>query len=202
MKKYRYSLLFLFSLPMAVSYIFCLKMEQNCNIYILLAIALVNESIFLNEISDYRSKDKGLLSAFFISITISLIVFISSENSIPLYRVIISSLLIVFGCALRTYSKFVLGLYFSHTLRIVNDHKLIETGLFKYIRHPAYTGTICLMSGFCLLLNVYFAIFFFMVFVSLALARIKNEESMMQKEFGNVYSIYKLKTWKLFPFII
>jgi protein-S-isoprenylcysteine O-methyltransferase Ste14 len=34
-----------------------------------------------------------------------------------------------------------LGHYYSHIVREVYDHKIIDSGPYKYIRHPAYAGT-------------------------------------------------------------
>ncbi len=51
---------------------------------------------------------------------------------------------ILFGVLLvfRIWSHVVLAKSYSPTLEIRDNHKLVKTGPYKYIRHPIYTGTV------------------------------------------------------------
>jgi protein-S-isoprenylcysteine O-methyltransferase Ste14 len=50
--------------------------------------------------------------------------------------------LLVAGIAVRWTAIHTLGKYFTSTVVIKNDHRLIRAGLYKYLRHPAYTGAL------------------------------------------------------------
>ncbi|CAO3574577.1 unnamed protein product [Mortierella alpina] len=46
------------------------------------------------------------------------------------------------GCALRKWSFVTLDRFFTYQLTIRSGHKLVQTGPYKYLRHPSYTGAI------------------------------------------------------------
>ncbi len=79
---------------------------------------------------------------------------------------------------------------------------LVKTGIYKYIRHPQYTGfflitvgvmmtwvTIPLLLLYCLLLFLYYGL-------------AKREEKDMEAEFGDEYVRYKETTKMFIPYII
>lgn len=202
MKKFRFSLLFAFILPLTLSWGIALYAGKISLLYLVPFIAVLNELFFLNEVSDNRSRDKGILSAVVISSTISVLMYFAGtlENNVGM--IFIGCLLVVLGGGLRTWAKAALGIHFSHTLRILDGHKLINYGLFRFIRHPAYSGTIMLMAGFGCFLHLDAALLCFLVFFILAMRRIENEEEMMEASFGHKYLLYRKSSWKLFPFII
>lgn len=79
--------------------------------------------------------------------------------------------------------------------------KLVTKGIYKYIRHPQYTGFLLLTGG----MVVHWATIpililwpiLFVIYYRLA----KKEEKEMEREFGNDYSKYKEKTGMFLPHI-
>ncbi|EJD00172.1 ICMT-domain-containing protein [Fomitiporia mediterranea MF3/22] len=51
------------------------------------------------------------------------------------------------GCFLRYYSIKMLGRFFTYRLALRNDHALISSGPYSYVRHPGYTGAIIAAIG-------------------------------------------------------
>ncbi len=51
------------------------------------------------------------------------------------------------GASLRLWSYHVLGSLFTFEVVIKDDHKLITAGPYAYVRHPSYTGILCLTTG-------------------------------------------------------
>lgn len=202
MKKFRFSLLFAFILPLTLSWGVALYAGKNTFLYPVAFMAELNELFFLKEISDNRSRDKGILSAMVISSTISVLMYFENIFDNNSAMILIGCLLVLLGCILRTWAKVTLGIHFSHTLRVLDGHKLITYGLFRFIRHPAYSGTIMLMAGFGCFLHPDAGLLCFLIFFILAMRRIENEEEMMKTSFGHQYSLYKKSSWKLFPFVI
>lgn len=202
MKKFRFSLLFAFLFPLALSLGFACYAGKNILLYPVAFIAVINELIFLKEVSDNRSRDKGILSALVISSTISVLMYFAASVEHTEAMILTGCLLVLLGCIIRTWAKVTLGIHFSHTLRVLDGHKLINYGLFRFIRHPAYSGTILLMAGFGCFLHPDAALLCFFVFFILAMRRIENEEEMMKESFGHRYSLFSKYSWKLFPFVI
>lgn len=86
--------------------------------------------------------------------------------------------------------------------RETGQGQLVKTGIYKYIRHPQYTGffmitmgvmmtwaTIPLLLLYCLLLVLYYRL-------------AKTEEKDMETEFGDRYLEYKKSTKMFIPYII
>jgi protein-S-isoprenylcysteine O-methyltransferase Ste14 len=59
----------------------------------------------------------------------------------------IGVILTVTGLMIRIYSILTLKQYFTYSVAQVEDHKLIETGLYKVIRHPGYLGQLMIFIG-------------------------------------------------------
>lgn len=95
-----------------------------------------------------------------------------------------------------------LGKFFTVDLAIHEGHKLVNKGLYKYIRHPSYSGSLMSFLGFGLSLNnwVSFAITFVPVFISF-LYRINIEEQLLLKQEGLNYADYKKRTKRLIPML-
>ena len=86
-------------------------------------------------------------------------------------------------------------------LQIVEGHKLIKDGLYKYIRHPLYLGEILRNFGIVSIFSSVYGILFIMIGTIFLLFRINAEEGMLVEAFGSDYEDYKRKTKRLIPYI-
>ena len=89
---------------------------------------------------------------------------------------------------------------FSPKLEIKKSHQLITHGVYKHIRHPMYSAL--LLSSCCqlfLISNWIVAPAYLIALSCLYVARVGNEEKLMLKHFGNEYSAYVNRTYRLFP---
>lgn len=111
-------------------------------------------------------------------------------------------LLIVIGMIIRYTALRTLGRFFTVNLSIHENHKLVDHGLYKYIRHPSYSGSLLSFLGFSLSLSNWLSmiIIFVPVFISF-LCRIRVEESLLLEQFGLKYEDYIKKTKRLIPLI-
>lgn len=93
---------------------------------------------------------------------------------------------------LRFFAVFTLGKFFTVDVALRPDHKIKKNGLYKIIRHPSYTGSLLSFFGFGLSLNNWISLFIiiFLVFPSF-LYRIKVEENLLLKHFGEEFLNYK-----------
>lgn len=112
----------------------------------------------------------------------------------------------IIGLILGTVSVIVLvhvqtclGRFWSTSLTLTEDHRLIQKGLYKYIRHPMYLVLICIMI-FHILVPANFLI---MVPSAIAIiniyTRIGREEKMLIDHFGDDYLKYMKTTNKIIP---
>jgi protein-S-isoprenylcysteine O-methyltransferase Ste14 len=106
------------------------------------------------------------------------------------------------GLLLRWYSIFYLGRYFTVDVAVATDHKVIDTGPYKYIRHPSYAGVLLEFLGFALCMGNVAALLLLMIAVSCVfLRRIRIEEAVLQGALGERYASYMRRTWRLVPFL-
>ena len=83
----------------------------------------------------------------------------------------------------------------SYSLYIRRPETLCTHGIYRFIRHPAYTGTLIVLAGLYLLSPMLaFMYFSFMFFLSRALA----EEQILEQSFDQ-YKNYKEKTGRFLP---
>ncbi|KAJ7502725.1 hypothetical protein B0H11DRAFT_1711813 [Mycena galericulata] len=68
-------------------------------------------------------------------------------NVSPLFVVGIA--LTLLGAAIRYWCYRELGNLFTFEVSIRNDHKLVQTGPYHVVRHPAYTGVLLTVAGVC-----------------------------------------------------
>ncbi|MEA2066768.1 MAG: methyltransferase [Thermotogota bacterium] len=82
------------------------------------------------------------------------------------------------------------------------SNALITNGMFRYIRHPQYSGLLISFSGIALCLFSPFTSFFFLAFSMLGiLVRVEYREQKMIKEYKELYLEYSRRSNKLIPFI-
>ena len=83
---------------------------------------------------------------------------------------------------------------------IRKNHKLITTGIFKYIRHPMYAAHILWAIAQAMILPNWIVGYSFLIpFLPFYFFRVFKEEKMMIKEFGKGYKDYMKKTGRLIP---
>ena len=85
-------------------------------------------------------------------------------------------------------------------LQVVKGHRLITDGIFRYVRHPLYSGRILLSFGWVLILSSFYGALLMVIGAMFFLPRIRIEEDMLLKEFGDAYRDYQKTTKKLIPY--
>jgi protein-S-isoprenylcysteine O-methyltransferase Ste14 len=140
-------------------------------------------------------------------ISISFGIFIRQYNpgTIPAYQKTIHYIglfLIILGLIIRWIAILKLKEFFTVTVSIQEGHRIIDTGIYKYIRHPAYLGSLLSFFGLGLaLLNWISVIIIFVPIFAALLYRIYIEEKALVTQFGDAYTNYISHTKKLIPWI-
>ena len=114
--------------------------------------------------------------------------------------IIIGSVLILIGLTIRVNSILTLNQYFTYSVSEVENHELIEKGMYKIIRHPGYLGQLVILSGISISLSNWLSVLSMIVPVFLGyLNRIRIEEAFMVVQMGEKYKAYQKKTNRLIP---
>ena len=93
-----------------------------------------------------------------------------------------------------------LGKNWSRTLEIQKGHQLVNSGVYKSVRHPMYTSIALFSLAQGLMLENWLAGWSALAaFAILYLIRVPHEERMMGEFFGQEYSDYMKQTGRLLP---
>jgi len=91
--------------------------------------------------------------------------------------------------------------YLSRTVEVQENQKVIDTGLYGVIRHPMYTATIFLFLAMPLVLGSWIAFAVMLLYPVAIIARIGNEEKVLEEGLQG-YTEYKKKVkYRLVPFV-
>ena len=91
--------------------------------------------------------------------------------------------------------------YLSRTIKVEENQKLVDTGLYGIVRHPMYLASILLFLSMPLILGSLFSFFVFLIYPILIIIRIIYEEKLLVNELEG-YEDYKKKVkYRLIPFI-
>jgi protein-S-isoprenylcysteine O-methyltransferase Ste14 len=106
------------------------------------------------------------------------------------------------GIAFRQYAIAVLGRYFSGVIGVQKDQKVVESGPYRLIRHPSYTGVLIFLSGMGVALLSWAAVLVNIAIFAIAYGyRIFVEEKVLMNELGNSYVEYMKRTKRVIPYI-
>lgn len=115
---------------------------------------------------------------------------------------VLGLLLLLGGIILRIYAIRVLGRFFTATVKIQEEHRLVQEGPYSIIRHPSYTGAFMAIIGNSILLESWIGCTISIIAMLIAYQyRISVEEKALVAKFGLSYQDYQIKTNKLIPFI-
>jgi protein-S-isoprenylcysteine O-methyltransferase len=110
--------------------------------------------------------------------------------------------IMISGVAFRQYAISVLGKFFTATIQIKKDHELIQTGPYRYIRHPSYLGILIMAFGLGIAMANWISLLLCLVLPAIGLMqRIRFEEKELEQHFGKQYQDYKKNTRRVIPFI-
>jgi protein-S-isoprenylcysteine O-methyltransferase Ste14 len=112
-------------------------------------------------------------------------------------------LLVYVGIAFRLYAIHVLGAFFTTAVAVASEQTVIETGPYRLIRHPSYTGLLIIFLGFGLSSTNWLSLLVLMGCTLIGLSyRIRVEERVLQEHLGQRYQEYMRRTTRLIPFVL
>jgi protein-S-isoprenylcysteine O-methyltransferase Ste14 len=106
------------------------------------------------------------------------------------------------GVGLRWWGIHTLGRHFSRHIKFDNNHTLISNGPYYLLAHPLYFAILLCLIGICLFLSSYLGlVIVWLIVLPAILYRMKLEERAMMNQFGESYSSWLRKRWRIIPFL-
>lgn len=124
----------------------------------------------------------------------------TSAHPITLLQ-IIGIILTGIGLIIAIVARKTLADNWSSDVELKKDHKLITKGIYKYIRHPIYTGIDLMGLGAIIVDQSLLVLLFYLCVIVFLIFKMKKEEALLLKHFPKEYASYMKKTNALIPFI-
>jgi protein-S-isoprenylcysteine O-methyltransferase Ste14 len=113
-----------------------------------------------------------------------------------------TGILCMAGLAFCVWARATLGRNWSGTITLKEGHELIESGPYRFVRHPIYTGLLAMflataiafghLGGF-VAVGVAFASFWI---------KLIEEEKLMRQQFPEQYRSYEQRVKRIIPFVL
>ena len=106
------------------------------------------------------------------------------------------------GSMLRRYCFRTLGRYFTGNVRVEPDQPVIEEGLYRFVRHPSYSGGMLMYLGTGLALTNWLSTLILAGMGAITYAyRVRVEEQALGSSIGQPYVEYTRRTKRFVPFV-
>ncbi len=132
----------------------------------------------------------GIISSFWLPSTTTeprLLVFVSGV------------ILMTVALALSASARKHLGRFHRDDLTRDPDHELVDTGPYRFIRHPLYSATSCAFLGIGLCLGTWISIGLVALPIGALVHPIRVEERLLNRVLGNQCQDYAKQTARLLP---
>lgn len=109
--------------------------------------------------------------------------------------------IILAGLALAIWARRALGDNWSGSVTVKEDHELVQSGPYRWIRHPIYSGILLMILGTGLASGRVHGLLAFPIALIALWLKSGVEERWMESEFGDRYTAYRNRSWALVPWL-
>jgi len=118
-----------------------------------------------------------------------------------IYRFLLEMALTLSGMGLSIWARVHLGRNWSQAVTLKKDHQLIQSGPYRWLRHPIYTGLLLAIAG-CVAKEANLTAVLAWMLVAVALVKkLCLEEKWLAGEFNQNWQEYVKKSYRLLPFL-
>ena len=108
--------------------------------------------------------------------------------------------LVFVGLAVAVWARVHLGGNWSGTVTVKEDHELIRTGPYAWVRHPIYTGLLTAVLGTAIVSGTVRALLGLAIIAAALTVKSRTEERFMRETFPGEYPRYRAEVPALIPF--
>lgn len=91
--------------------------------------------------------------------------------------------------------------YLSRIIEVQENQKVIDTGLYRIVRHPMYSATVILFLSIPFVLGSLFSFVIFLAYPVIIAKRIKTEETFLANELDGYREYQRKVKYRLIPFV-
>jgi protein-S-isoprenylcysteine O-methyltransferase len=165
--------------------------------------------IFKRSGTESLDLDRSSLRVLWIVILVSVAVAIAAVRIVPQARsewlargYALGVGVFAAGLLLRWYAIVYLGRFFTVDVAIAPDHHVVDSGPYRSIRHPSYTGALLAFVGYGICLGNWVSLAALTLPIGWAfMRRIEVEELALNRALGESYAAYARRTKRLVPYV-
>ena len=121
----------------------------------------------------------------------------------PAIAVLLGMALLIAGAVLRRLCFNALGTSFTGTVIVAKDQAVVQSGPYRFVRHPSYTAAFLMFIGIGLALGSWLSVaILFLAHCYLYGRRVAVEERALLDTLGTPYREYMSRTRRFIPFVI
>jgi protein-S-isoprenylcysteine O-methyltransferase Ste14 len=100
------------------------------------------------------------------------------------------------------WARVTLGRNWSATITVKQDHDLITSGPYRFVRHPIYTGLLLGLAGIAVARGEWRGVLGVVLAFGAFWRKLRIEERWMREQFGGAYDEYSRRVAALIPRIL
>jgi protein-S-isoprenylcysteine O-methyltransferase Ste14 len=103
------------------------------------------------------------------------------------------------GAAVLLWASAALGRFLIHGAAVAEDHSLVTSGPYRFVRHPVYVGYLALLLGSALgAFNIYLLLLWFVSLAGISI-QTTSEELLLEATHGGAFQAYANRTGRFLP---
>ena len=108
----------------------------------------------------------------------------------------------VCGLLFTLWARYTLAGNWSSDVTFKQDHQLIRSGPYRFVRHPIYTGLLVMFFGTAIFIGQLRGVVSFVLIALGFWIKLSQEERLLMRHFPESYPVYKREVKALVPFVI
>ena len=156
------------------------------------------------------AEDRGSLRVVLMGLNIAMLAafvlaFVADRATLPGNRAVwlfLGVAVLVAGSLLRRHCFRILGAFFTGAVTIQTDHRVIDAGAYRWVRHPSYTAGLLVVLGIALALANWLSVVVSVVVAFLVYSyRARIEEQALLASLGAPYARFLATRKRFIPFV-
>jgi protein-S-isoprenylcysteine O-methyltransferase Ste14 len=110
--------------------------------------------------------------------------------------------LTLLGLSIAIWARRTIGANWSAAVTLKEGHELVQTGPYRFVRNPIYTGILLMFAGTALLIDEVRGAVALAIAIGAFCVKIRQEERFMLRQFPETYPAYRRRVRALVPFLL